>query len=66
MLAVIDASLLFKDQVVRHKCHKIAAKTVRQLAAARSANTFNDALIKKVRRAKKCAAKVICDVIVKM
>ena len=63
LLCVVDASFAFKDQVVRHKRSKIVTNAAQELAAARNAKVFSDALIKKVRRAEKNVAKVTCDVI---
>ena len=63
MLCCVDAALLFKDQVVRHKRNKIALESARRLQAARSATVFTKKLITQVRKAEKGTAKVTCDVI---
>ena len=63
LLPVVDATFLFKDEVVRHKRNKAKVDGRVEVVSIRQKNCAAD-LVKKLRRAEKKMAAVTCDVVV--
>ena len=63
LLPVVDASFLFKDDVVRGKRNKSKSDGRDVVAAIRQEENFDAELVKKLRRAEKKMAAVTCDVV---
>ena len=63
MIAVVDSSLKFKDEVVRESRNKTKEAAMKQLIAIRGVADKDTSLVKKLRRAEKGVATVTNDVI---
>ena len=60
---MVEASFLFKDDVVREKRNKLKSDGRDVVAAIRQEENFDAELVKKLRRAEKKMAAVTCDVV---
>lgn len=63
LLAVVDATFPFKDDVVRAKRNKLKADARDMVEQIRQEQDFDTELLKKLRRAEKRMAGVTCDVV---
>ena len=63
LLAVVDATFPFKDDVVRAKRNKLKEDARAMVEQIRQEQNFDTELLKKLRRAEKRMAGVTCDVV---